>query len=66
MSPSKALRELKKLKNENRDNHAQTILTSATATLDEIRYSQGYINALDWVDQTLAALMKETEEEDDE
>jgi len=64
MNAERVLRKLLELKQEQRDNHAETILTDPTVSIDNVRYSQGYINALDWVDLTIQALAKEEQKDD--
>lgn len=65
MNAEKALKQLRKLSKEARELHANSLLTNNQTTLEDVRYSQGYINALDWMEIQLAASMKEDEESDD-
>jgi hypothetical protein len=66
MNAERVLNKLRRLSKELRDGHANGLNTNVSLTIDQVRYSQGYVNCLDWVESTLEGLLKETEENDDE
>jgi hypothetical protein len=49
---------------EQRENHAKNLLTNPNIDIGDVRYSQGYINSLGWVNDNIEALAKEEQEED--
>lgn len=64
MNAERVLRRLLELKAEQRENHARNLLTNPDISIEGVRYSQGYINSLDWVADQIEALAKEEQKED--
>lgn len=63
MNAERLLKQLRKLSLENREAHANSLITDNTTGIEDVRYSQGYVNALDWVLLTTEGLAKEEQEE---
>lgn len=65
MNAERALKKLRGLSQELREQHATNLCTNINLTERQFSYSQGYINALDWMEQTVAADLKEETDEDE-
>ena len=64
MNAERVLRKLLELIGDQRENHARNLLTNPEINIEGVRYSQGYINSLNWVAENIEALAKEEQKED--
>lgn len=58
------LRKLLELKEVLQEEHKRSLLSDPSMTIEAVRYSQGYLNALDRIDQEIDMLAKEEQKDD--
>lgn len=69
MNVENLLLKLMKLRNEIvnlRQDHAQSLVTNKNLTIEDVRYSQGYVNSLDWLLTNLDGYLRSANEEEED
>lgn len=69
MSVERLLHSMQKLKTvllKNKQDHADNLTTNPELNIEQIRYSQGYINSIDYCVQTMDSVVADYREESEE